>query len=235
MAVSLPLLWKPDSKSPLRFGVDVSRHQGRIDWMRVLAVQNPIVQFFAIRGPLGGDGVDSQVIANWRMTQGFPVKRMLYHLRIPSVSWDDHVENLLTVYDMLLRFGPADGIIFDDELAGTETNLKHSTRTEHYCETIEERLGLRVIIYSRVEFMLRTMAPGEWMKRFLWHFAQYTFSGREHLGPWRMHPNVPRENVVMIQTTQRLDGRAMGTESRQLDGDRWVGTDAQWNALRAAA
>jgi len=55
--------WRPALRSGEVYGVDVSEHQGEIDWTRVAAAQ---VRFAYVKATEGADYTDSRFAASWR-------------------------------------------------------------------------------------------------------------------------------------------------------------------------
>lgn len=58
-------------------GIDVSHHQGMIDWQRVAAVKH--IKFAYIKATEGGDFKDSEFQANWRNAKQARLIRGAYH------------------------------------------------------------------------------------------------------------------------------------------------------------
>jgi lysozyme len=58
-------------------GIDVSHHQGRIDWQRVAASKT--VQFAYIKATEGGDYRDASFVQNWRESRQAGIVRGAYH------------------------------------------------------------------------------------------------------------------------------------------------------------
>ncbi|MBX3172201.1 MAG: lysozyme [Candidatus Eremiobacteraeota bacterium] len=75
-------------------GIDVSAHQGRIDWPTVAAAG---IEFAYIKASEGGDWVDEHFQANWEGAGAAGIRRGAYHfftLRRPGA---DQAENFLKV------------------------------------------------------------------------------------------------------------------------------------------
>ena len=76
--------YPPEAQYPIR-GIDVSRHQGAIDWS---AVPRDRVQFAYIKASEGGDHRDARFAENWRASAAAGVRRGAYHfftLKTPGV------------------------------------------------------------------------------------------------------------------------------------------------------
>ena len=68
--------WHPSDASYPRQGIDVSHHQGRIDWP-ALPAQG--VDFAYIKATEGGDHRDTRIAENWRASRAAGVRRGAYH------------------------------------------------------------------------------------------------------------------------------------------------------------
>jgi lysozyme len=73
-------LWVPTWRSPLqageRYGIDVSAHQGAVDWRRV---RNDDIEFAYVKATEGGDFTDRRFAENWRAAAEARVERGPYH------------------------------------------------------------------------------------------------------------------------------------------------------------
>jgi lysozyme len=72
--------WRLNHPSPSRFpvwGIDVSRHQGEIDWPVV--ARQPHLAFAYIKATEGGDWIDPRFQANWRDARAAGLRAGAYH------------------------------------------------------------------------------------------------------------------------------------------------------------
>jgi lysozyme len=68
--------WRPPLRDGERYGVDVSAHQGEIDWRRVAADD---IEFAYIKASEGGGFTDSRFGQNWRPAGKAGLDRGAYH------------------------------------------------------------------------------------------------------------------------------------------------------------
>ncbi len=68
--------WRPALGEGERYGIDVSGHQGLIDWRAVAADD---IDFAYIKASEGGDFVDDMFARNWREAAAAGVDRGAYH------------------------------------------------------------------------------------------------------------------------------------------------------------
>jgi lysozyme len=67
---------RPGLRPGESYGIDVSSHQGAIDWTRVAADR---IAFAYLKSSEGGDFVDARFAANWAAAQAAGVRRGAYH------------------------------------------------------------------------------------------------------------------------------------------------------------
>lgn len=78
----------------MKHGIDVSRHQGDIDWQRVA----PHVDEVLIRATMGAVGVDDRYAENWREAGWAGIKaKSFYHLATSGTPWRGQRDNIARV------------------------------------------------------------------------------------------------------------------------------------------
>ena len=82
----------PLTRYPVQ-GIDVSHHQGAIDW--AAATQDPRVRFAFIKATEGGDFVDGDFIRNWQGAQAAGLVRGAYHFFTFCRPGVDQAQNYL--------------------------------------------------------------------------------------------------------------------------------------------
>jgi lysozyme len=88
--------WLPRHRPHLhrgeRFGIDVSAHQGRINWRKV---RGDGISLAYIKATEGGDFVDRLFAANWAGTHAAGVDRSAYHFFTPCTLGAVQAEHFL--------------------------------------------------------------------------------------------------------------------------------------------
>ncbi len=184
-------------------GIDVSRWQGDIDWVKA---KNAGVAFAWIKGTEGGDHVDPRFVDNWVAAREAGVPRGAYHFYYfcrpveEQIAW---VKEVIPVDPQALP------IVLDMEWnAHSKTCKERPERSKvhrdmkTFLDEMEAHYGKRPVIYSSVDFhrdrlvgafkgeqfWLRSVAsfPNNiYEQRNDWTFWQYTAEGRV--------PGVPEE------------------------------------------
>jgi lysozyme len=84
--------YRPDLAQGERYGVDVSNHQGEIDWARVA---DDDIDFAYIKATEGGDLVDAQFERNWEGAGDAGLDRGAYHFFTLCRPGAEQAENFL--------------------------------------------------------------------------------------------------------------------------------------------
>lgn len=184
-----PIIVLTPTQSDYAVGIDVSQHQGEIDWLALV----PEIQFAFIRASIGSGGVDMRFEDNWDKAacQGVPISP--YHLFKPEQEAEPQVDNLLRVLDgRRPDFPPA----LDVELVNGQTPELFTSRLKRFLMLVESAgLGMP-IIYTRADFWNKFLLagsgsgldlwvadpgasnpylPSDWQS---WRFWQYDWKGR---------------------------------------------------------
>jgi lysozyme len=190
------LAWLPEHRPGLqageRYGVDVSAHQGRIDWE---AVADDGIHFAYIKVTEGGDHVDGQYLENWSAAGMAGVDRGRYHFFTLCRSGADQARNFVNMVEEQGELPPA----VDLELAGNCARRPPSATVERelraFLDGIEgpERPAILYVgddFADRYPLALLDEHP-RWKPRFL----------RRPSGPWSVW------QVQGLAHVEGIDGR----------------------------
>ncbi|MDQ4094679.1 MAG: lysozyme M1 (1,4-beta-N-acetylmuramidase) [Actinomycetota bacterium] len=174
LGVAWWFLWVPNWRPPLeageRYGVDVSAHQGVIDWDAVAADE---IEFAYIKATEGGDFIDDRFADNWAEAERVGLDRGAYHfftLCTPGVAQAD----------IFLEVAPPDDAALapavDLELAGncSKRPPRDAVLDEllAFIETVERAWDKEVILYLGDDFegeyeVRERLDRPLWLRRFL--------------------------------------------------------------------
>lgn len=147
-------VWLPNHRPALepgeRYGIDVSHHQGPIDWGRVAADG---ISFSYIKATEGGDFTDDRFEANWEGSAEAGLERGAYHFFTLCTSGDVQAQNFLrTVPQDAEALAPG----VDLELAGNCADRPDpaSVRREldEFLQLVESGTGQTVVLYVSNDF-----------------------------------------------------------------------------------
>lgn len=163
--------YRPELRAGERYGVDVSHHQGGIDWARVAGDD---IAFAYVKATEGADHVDRRFAENWEGAHAAGLDRGAYHfftLCTPGRAQAEHF--LRVVPDDEGALPPA----VDLELAGNCAARPSAARVrrelEAFLEPVEEATGQRTVLYVGDDFesvypVRQALDRPLWHRRILW-------------------------------------------------------------------
>ena len=157
LAVVAAILWwgwlphyRPELRPGEAFGVDVSNHQGEIDW---IAVARDDIEFAYIKATEGGDWVDPWFEHNWQEARRAGVEVGAYHFFTLCRSGSEQAEYFLATVPMHEADLPA---AIDLEYAGecSERRTPEWVQEEvrQFLQTVEQATGTEVLLYVGSRF-----------------------------------------------------------------------------------
>ena len=208
------------------FLLDVSRHQGAIDWDCLSTHILPTVSGAIIRAGVSWGYVDTHFARNWKESKRVGLPRAAYHVLYPRQGAQRQFDNLLRALD-----GSDTGempIELDCEVDLGQDQRTITNEILRFGELVEGETGRTMTIYSRASWIDQFTLTGSWRNQFTWHLAQYLRSGEEHPGPVSLPAGVKRAQVVLHQTSG--SGAPFCCESGALDYNRWQLDEAAFSA-----
>lgn len=136
-----------------RYGIDVSRYQGRIDWETVKTDQN--VSYVYLKATEGASLVDNTYYYNLREARKAGIKVGCYHFFSPSIDPATQFENFsnvvqLTEHDLIP--------IIDVENRGKGSIESFRNRLSKFLNMVEKYYGIQPIIYTSSNFYNKYLA-----------------------------------------------------------------------------
>ena len=174
--------WHPSEHSYPFQGIDVSRHQGTIDWQEL---PRQGVDFAYIKASEGGDFHDTQFKINWRAAGAAGIGRGAYHFFTLCRSGAEQAANFLAaVPSDPGALPPAVDLEFGGNCSARparETLLRELTT---FLRLIEARSGKPALLYLTAEFddayqLSQAIDRPLWLRRI---YLEPDFAGR----PWTL-------------------------------------------------
>lgn len=152
-AIGMVFINTPDRiRFPVR-GIDVSHHQGSIDWARVAKDD---VQFVFLKATEGGDFKDKRFLENVRGAQEAKLPVGAYHFFTLCRPGADQARNFTETLENLELEMP---IVVDLEFEGNcsdRPKVKDLKRElEVFFTDVERKRGQKLLIYSMLGFMMQ--------------------------------------------------------------------------------
>lgn len=202
-------------EAPMIEGVDVSHHQGRMDWAITKAKR---VSFAVAKATEGKTFLDDEHARNVTQAQANGIAVGAYHYYSAAVPWAEQVEW------MAGWIRPADldlPVVLD--LEDTSTAGVSEQQVRQFVEAVEARFG-RPIIYTGM-WWINLVGAYQWA----W-LAKYPLWLADYTAPYLV-PD-PWDSWTILQYSNAGDGKAYGAQSAKIDLDRTRLTLDQLRALR---
>lgn len=146
-------LWLPSHRPALRqgerLGVDVSHHQGAIDWIRVA---HDGISFAYIKASGGATFVDPRFVENWSGAGDAGLDRGAYHFFSLCSSGAKQASNFLRVVPNRLELPPAVDLELSSNCSVRPTARDLRAELETFMGLVERALGKEAIFYIGDDF-----------------------------------------------------------------------------------
>lgn len=164
--------WKPSEASYPRQGIDVSHHQGAIDWIAV--AESDEVDFAYIKASEGGDLRDRRFPENWAGAGSAEIMRGAYHFFTLCTPGDVQARNFIaTVPKTPLMLPPAVDLEFGGNCAGRPSPDALVVELMIFIRAVEAHYGQQAILYLTREFdagyAISSRIPRRlWLRSLVW-------------------------------------------------------------------
>ena len=206
------------------FGIDVSHHQGDIDWAKVKAAG---VNYCFMKATEGSTFKDKKFDFNWNQAKAHGIIRGAYHFFRPNAPVERQVDNLVSKVGKL-EVGDLPPVL-DAEVPQSWTRFSLSKRLsmiEDWMVGVEEGLGIQPIIYLSPSFADEILKNSQAVKKYILWLAHYTSRTSPRVpGPW--------DNWVFWQYSE--SGRLDGITTNTVDLNRFQGTLEELKKLTVQA
>ena len=167
----------------LCYGIDVSHHQGRIDWERVArssAENGYPIRFAIMKATESNTFTDPDYIDNIARARKAGFVCGVYHFYDPSTSPEKQAQHYINTVSLQAGdFVP----VVDVERSGRSSDLRKDLLI--YLKALEKHYGVKPIIYASAKFRRRHLNDPEFDSYPFW-VAHYYVSRPETDKPWRM-------------------------------------------------
>lgn len=151
------------SAYPIR-GIDISHHQGRIDWVE-LSKEN--LDFVFIKSTEGGDFVDTLFRSNWESAQASGYKIGAYHFYRLCKSGEEQARNIIKTVPIGGELGPVLDLEFGANCSTAQSKEEVREEIKTCLSLLEEHYNSSPILYVTREFY-ETYVKNEFSGYSLW-------------------------------------------------------------------
>ena len=174
-------------------GIDVSQHQGSIDWRKVKASG---IQFAMLRAGYGANTVDGEFERNARgcMEAGIPFGVYWFsYAYTPEMARREAEKCISVIREYKVQYPVCYDFEYDSVRYARQNGVR-VTRTlatwlvEAFCGRVEE-LGYFAMYYSNLDYLERMFAPELRRKYALWYARYASAPGETGIGMWQYRDN----------------------------------------------
>jgi len=192
------------------FGLDISHHQGYIDWDSVATSKHPI-QFIFMRATDGSRILDHEFHRNWEESRGKTFIRGVYHFYRPNQSSTSQFNFFKS--HVYLRKGDLPPVLDleRNSLFGKENLLRG---VKNWLTLAEKHYGVKPIIYANLDFYKRYFKTKDFKA---YHFWIAAYSGRHRVAdiPWTFHQYT--EHMFVKGIEGNVDGDDFNGDRKALE------------------
>ena len=186
----------PLARYPIR-GLDVSHHQGAIDWPVVAA--DPGLRFVWIKATEGGDWTDPRFAENWEGARAAGLAVGAYHYFTLCRSGADQAAHFLATVPPLEETLPAAlDLEHDGNCAARPPTGPLLTEIDVFLDAVERAHGRRPVVYTTREFHRRHL-QGALRDHPLWIRDVILAPGAIDGRPWTVWQHLSRGRVAGIE------------------------------------
>lgn len=179
-------------------GIDVSHHQGQIDWNRLSKTKvgkDAPVSFVFVKATEGKDFLDDYFNENFYQAREYGMLRGAYHYFKPDVDAREQAEYYLR--QVHLEEGDLPPVLDVEEIGDlTPEELRKATLT--WMHIVEERYGVHPILYTYYKFRRDYLNTKEFDKYPYW-IAHYYVPKLSYKGAWKFWQHTDRGQLEGIQ------------------------------------
>lgn len=184
-------------------GIDVSHHQGKIDWEKVAnaEIDKEPVAFVFIKATEGRSHLDENFNDNFYKARRYGLVRGAYHFFSPNISGHEQAEYYL--HQVHLDEGDMPPVL-DIEEAGKKTPAEIRREALAWLKRVESQYDVPPIIYTGLKFKQKYLSTPEFERYPFW-IAHYYVQEVGYNGAWRFWQHTDMGRIDGIKGSVDLD------------------------------
>ena len=183
-------------------GIDVSHHQGTIDWQAVKATetQNYPIRFVFMKATEGGDYKDRRFAENFRQAGEVGLMRGAYHFYNPNSDPIRQADFFIS--QVKLEKGDLAPVLDIERKPRSQAQLQADL--VKFLNRLEQHYGVKPIIYTSYKYMTRYLNTPEFDNYPLW-IAHYYVDTLSYEGAWQFWQHTDYGTVPGIDESVDLN------------------------------
>lgn len=182
---------------PYVHGIDISHHQGDIDWarLRVAYHRGKPITFVFMKATEGGNFVDENFRYNFKSARERGFVCGAYHFFLPDVSAEVQARNFIS--QVTLQSGDLPPVL-DVEVSGKmgTDSLRQGVLT--WLSIVEKHYGVAPIIYTSYKFWTDYLEDSS-IRSYPFWIAHYYVDELEYTGSWKFWQHTDRGRIDGIR------------------------------------
>lgn len=183
-------------------GIDVSHHQGEIDWEAVKATdkQEYPIRFVFMKATEGGDHKDRLFVDNFRQAREVGLVRGAYHFYNPNTDPIRQADFFIS--QVKLETGDLAPVLDIERKPRNKAQLQADL--VKFLNRLEQHYGVKPIIYTSYKYRLHYLDTPELSSYPLW-IAHYYVDALSYDGPWQFWQHTDYGTVPGIEENVDLN------------------------------
>ena len=183
-------------------GIDVSHHQGAIDWESVKATEKEEfpIRFVFMKATEGGDYKDRRFDENFRRAKEAGLIRGAYHFYNPYTDPIRQADFFITQVD--LKKGDLAPVLDIERKPRDKAQLQADLKV--FLKRLELHYGVKPIIYTSFKYKTRYLDAPEFDAYPFW-IAHYYVDSLSYIGTWQFWQHTDYGTVPGIETSVDLN------------------------------
>lgn len=183
-------------------GIDVSHHQGEIDWEAVKATdkQEYPIRFVFMKATEGGDHKDRLFVDNFRQAREVGLVRGAYHFYNPNTDPIRQADFFIS--QVKLETGDLAPVLDIERKPRSKAQLQADL--VKFLNRLEQHYGVKPIIYTSYKYRLHYLDTPELSSYPLW-IAHYYVDALSYDGPWQFWQHTDYGTVPGIEENVDLN------------------------------
>jgi lysozyme len=198
--------YRPSLKAGEQYGIDVSNHQGEIDWKQVAGND---ISFAYIKATEGNDFVDKSFAANWSQAKMAGVSRGAYHFFTLCSPGAEQAQNFLKTLPADPEALPAAVDLEFSDCAQRPDRATVQRELRDFITAVERKTGQPVLIYAMPSFVQAYPMSSDLERE---HWRRKVFR-RPEVDDWTIWQASSMARVSGVHGPVDLDVRAESTRS----------------------
>lgn len=197
-------------------GIDVSAHQGDINWK---LVKDAGYQFAFLKATEGGDWIDAKFAANRLGARDAGLKVGYYHFFRPPRPVEDQIKNFVSTVGKIEPDALRIVIDTEDERLWKPYNLEQRIKMiKQWCDGVEKELGIKpsIMIYGSPNFFTKVLQNSPQLGAYDLWIANYNNAAE---------PIVPKPWTKWTYWQYSETGKVPGINSEHVDLNMYNGTN----------